>query len=79
MGASLRGVADIRAQQLASQGIRQRRQALSDRTTQAITTPQGQVPGIKSEQVFNPSLGVPGAQSTGELFQDILTGRRRMF
>lgn len=82
MGASASGTTDPRSRQLAAEGIRQRRNALAARVETAAQTPSSAVPGLRSEQVVNPSFdnpnnpGAPG--SNLEAFQRLISGARRM-
>jgi hypothetical protein len=78
MGAGQGRMSDPRARQMAAEGIRQRRGALAQRGDAAQAAPQGSVPGLESEQVFNPSLGVPGGATPGDAFAQIMNSRRGM-
>ncbi len=76
MGANLNNQGDPRARQMAVEGIRQRRSSLAQRGEAAQSAPQGVTPGLESEQVFNPSLGLPGGRAPGNVFEGLMNARR---
>jgi len=77
MGASQVSAPELRARQMAARGQDNAVENLAARGRQAAETPQGISPGLESENVLNPSVGVPGSGRQSQAFAELLSRSRR--
>jgi hypothetical protein len=78
MGANQSSAPELRARQMAARGQDKAVESLAERGRQAAETPQGVLPGLESENVLNPSVGVPGTGRQTDAFAELLARRRGM-
>lgn len=76
MGASKSSAPELRARQMAARGQDKAVENIAARGRQATETPQGVLPGLDSENVLNPSVGVPGTGRQSRAFGELLARRR---